>query len=77
MSICIGDVSIYGLILQPSHFLLSDINVNDLTESIPTLLFVKFLINIRRNYKSLISGSIVSRMKNLRLDTFPYCSTNG
>ena len=39
-----GDVSIYGLISQPGHFFLSGIGINDLTGSIPTVLFIDVLI---------------------------------
>ena len=58
-----GDVSIYGLISQPAHFFLSGIGINDLTGSIPTVLFITFQLTFAGLTGALISGSIVGRLK--------------
>ena len=58
-----GDVSIGGLISHPTHFFMSGIGIDDLTGSIPTILFVVFQLTFAGLTAALISGSIVGRMK--------------
>ena len=58
-----GDVSINGLIAQPAHFFLSGIGINDLTGSIPTILFIVFQLTFAGLTAAIISGAIVGRMK--------------
>ena len=58
-----GDVSISGLIAVPAHFFLSGIGINDLTGSIPTILFIVFQLTFAGLTAALISGAIVGRMK--------------
>ena len=58
-----GDVSISGLIAEPAHFFMTGIGVNDLTGSIPTILFIVFQLTFAGLTAALISGAIVGRMK--------------
>ncbi len=58
-----GDVSINGLISQPAHFFMSGIGINDLTGSIPTILFIVFQLTFAGLTAALVSGAIVGRMK--------------
>ena len=58
-----GDVSINGLISQPAHFFMSGIGINDLTDSIPTILFIVFQLTFAGLTAALVSGAIVGRMK--------------
>ncbi|WP_297982870.1 ammonium transporter [uncultured Methanobrevibacter sp.] len=58
-----GDVSIHGLIAQPAHFFMSGIGLDDLSGSIPTILFVVFQLTFAGLTAALISGAIVGRMK--------------
>ena len=58
-----GDVSIGGLIAQPAHFLMSGIGIDDLTGSIPTILFIVFQLTFAGLTAALVSGAIVGRMK--------------
>ena len=58
-----GDVSISGLIAQPAHFFMSGIGIEDLTGTIPTILFIVFQLTFAGLTAALISGSIVGRMK--------------
>ena len=58
-----GDVSISGLIAHPAHFFMSGIGIDELTGSIPTILFVVFQLTFAGLTAALISGSIVGRMK--------------
>ena len=55
--------SLYGFIGQPSNFFLKGIGINDLTGSIPTLLFVMFQCAFAGLTAALISGALVGRMK--------------
>ncbi len=58
-----GDVSINGLIAQPAHFFLSGIGIEDLTGTIPTILFIVFQLTFAGLTAALISGGVVGRMK--------------
>ena len=58
-----GDISINGLISQPAHFFMSGIGINDLTGSIPTILFIVFQLTFAGLTAALVSGAIVGRMK--------------
>ena len=58
-----GDVSISGLIAHPAHFFMSGIGIDELTRSIPTILFVVFQLTFAGLTAALISGAIVGRMK--------------
>ncbi len=58
-----GDVSISGLIAHPANFFMSGIGINDLTGSIPTILFIMFQLTFAGLTAALVSGSIVGRMK--------------
>ena len=58
-----GDVSLSGVISQPAHFFMSGIGVDDLTGSIPTILFIVFQLTFAGLTAALISGAIVGRMK--------------
>ena len=52
-----------GIIGNLSHLFLSGINVNDISGSIPTFVFVVFQMTFAAITVALISGSIVERMK--------------
>ena len=58
-----GDVSISGLIAHPAHFFMTGIGINDLTGSIPTILFIAFQLTFAGLTAALVSGAIVGRMK--------------
>ena len=58
-----GEPSLYGFIGAPSHFFLQGIGLEDLTGSIPTLLFVMFQCAFAGLTAALISGALVGRMK--------------
>ena len=58
-----GDVSISGLIAHPANFFMSGIGINDLTGSIPTILFIAFQLTFAGLTAALVSGAIVGRMK--------------
>ncbi len=58
-----GTSSIHGFIASPSNFFLQGIGLNDLTGSIPTLLFVMFQCAFAGLTAALISGALVGRMK--------------
>ncbi len=58
-----GEPSIYGFIGSPSNFFLQGIGLDDLTGSIPTLLFVMFQCAFAGLTAALISGALVGRMK--------------
>ena len=58
-----GDASINGLLSQPAHFFMSGIGINDLTGSIPTILFIVFQLTFAGLTAALVSGAIVGRMK--------------
>ena len=58
-----GDSSIYGFIALPSNFFLQGIGLNDLTGTIPTLLFVMYQCAFAGLTAALISGALVGRMK--------------
>ena len=58
-----GEPSLYGFIGAPSHFFLQGIGLEDLTGSIPTLLFVMFQCAFAGLTAALISGALGGRMK--------------
>ena len=58
-----GEPSLYGFIGTPSHFFLQGIGLEDLTGSIPTLVFVMFQCAFAGLTAALISGALVGRMK--------------
>ncbi|MBR0271861.1 MAG: ammonium transporter [Methanobrevibacter sp.] len=58
-----GEPSLYGFIGSPSNFFLQGIGLDDLTGSIPTLLFVMFQCAFAGLTAALISGALVGRMK--------------
>ena len=58
-----GEPSIYGFIGKPTNFFLQGIGLDDLTGSIPTLLFVMFQCAFAGLTAALISGALVGRMK--------------
>ena len=58
-----GEPSLYGFIGSPSNFFLQGIGLEDLTGSIPTLLFVMFQCAFAGLTAALISGALVGRMK--------------
>ena len=58
-----GEPSFYGFIGSPSHFFLQGIGLEDLTGTIPTLLFVMFQCAFAGLTAALISGALVGRMK--------------
>ena len=58
-----GEPSLYGFIGTPSHFFLKGIGLEDLTGSIPTLVFVMFQCAFAGLTAALISGALVGRMK--------------
>ncbi len=62
-SVAFGEPSIWGFIGQPANFFLQGIGINDLTGSIPTLLFVVFQLAFAGLTAALVSGGIVGRMK--------------
>ena len=68
-----GDASISGLIAEPAHFFMSGIGINDLTGSIPTILFIVFQLTFAGLTAALISGSIVGRMKTSAWILFIVC----
>ena len=59
-----GEPSQWGFIGSPSHFFLQGIGLDDLTGTIPTLLFVMFQLAFAGLTAALISGALVGRMKN-------------
>jgi Amt family ammonium transporter len=58
-----GDPSFYGFIGSPSNFFLKGIGLEDLTGSIPTLVFIMFQCAFAGLTAALISGALVGRMK--------------
>ncbi len=58
-----GEPSLYGFIGSPTNFLLKGIGLNDLTGSIPTLVFIMFQCAFAGLTAALISGALVGRMK--------------
>jgi Amt family ammonium transporter len=58
-----GEPSLYGFIGSPTNFFLQGIGLEDLTGSIPTLLFVMFQCAFAGLTAALISGALVGRMK--------------
>ena len=58
-----GEPSLYGFIGAPSHFFLQGIGLEDLTGSIPTLVFIMFQCAFAGLTAALISGALVGRMK--------------
>ena len=61
--ISFGEPSLYGFIGSPSNFFLKGIGLDDLTGTIPTLLFVMFQGAFAGLTAALISGALVGRMK--------------
>ena len=61
--ISFGEPSLYGFIGSPSNFFLKGIGIDDLTGTIPTLLFVMFQGAFAGLTAALISGALVGRMK--------------
>ena len=61
--ISFGEPSLYGFIGSPANFFLKGIGLNDLTGTIPTLLFVMFQGAFAGLTAALISGALVGRMK--------------
>ena len=61
--ISFGEPSLYGFIGSPANFFLKGIGLNDLTGTIPTLLFVMFQGVFAGLTAALISGALVGRMK--------------
>ena len=68
-----GDVSIGGLISEPAHFFMTGIGIDDLTGTIPTILFIVFQLTFAGLTAALISGSIVGRMKTSAWMIFIVC----
>ena len=62
-SFAFGDTSLHGLIAAPANFLMMGIGIDDVTGTIPTILFVAFQLTFAGLTAALISGSIVGRMK--------------
>ncbi len=58
-----GEPSINGFIGSPTHFFLKGIGLDDLTGTIPTLVFVMFQCAFAGLTAALISGALVGRMK--------------
>lgn len=58
-----GEPSIAGFIGIPSNLFLQGISIDDLTGSIPTLLFIVFQLAFAGLTAALVSGGIVGRMK--------------
>ena len=58
-----GENTLYGFIGSPSNFFLQGIGLDNLTGSIPTLLFVMFQCAFAGLTAALISGALVGRMK--------------
>ena len=58
-----GEPSFYGFIGSPSNFFLKGIGLEDLTGSIPTLVFIMFQCAFAGLTAALISGALVGRMK--------------
>ena len=61
--ISFGEPSLYGFIGSPANLFLKGIGLNDLTGTIPTLLFVMFQGAFAGLTAALISGALVGRMK--------------
>ena len=62
-SFAFGDTSLHGLIAAPANFLVMGIGIDDVTGTIPTILFAAFQLTFAGLTAALISGSIVGRMK--------------
>ena len=62
-SFAFGDTSLHGLISAPANFLMMGIGIDDVTGTIPTILFAAFQLTFAGLTAALISGSIVGRMK--------------
>jgi Amt family ammonium transporter len=58
-----GEPSLYGFIGAPAHFFLQGIGLEDLTGSIPTLVFIMFQCAFAGLTAALISGALVGRLK--------------
>ena len=58
-----GEPSLYGFIGSPTNFFLKGIGLDDLTGSIPTLVFIMFQCAFAGLTAALISGALVGRMK--------------
>lgn len=62
-SVSFGEPSLWGFIGQPANFFLQGIGINDLSGTIPTLLFVVFQLAFAGLTAALVSGALVGRMK--------------
>ena len=62
-SFAFGDTSLHGLIAAPANFLMMGIGIDDVTGTIPTILFAAFQLTFAGLTAALIFGSIVGRMK--------------
>lgn len=62
-SAAFGEPSLWGFIGKPANLFLQGIGLNDLTGSIPTLLFVVFQLAFAGLTAALVSGGLVGRMK--------------
>ena len=62
-SLAFGDTGLHGLIAAPANFLMMGIGIDDVTGTIPTILFAAFQLTFAGLTAALISGSIVGRMK--------------
>ncbi len=62
-SFAFGDTSLHGLIAAPANFLMMGIGIDDVTGTIPTILFAAFQLTFAGLTAALISGSIVERLK--------------
>ncbi len=61
--VAFGEPSLWGFIGTPSNFFLQGISLDQLSGSIPTLLFVIFQLAFAGLTAALVSGGIVGRMK--------------
>lgn len=62
-SISFGEPSLWGFIGQPANFFLQGIGIDDLSGSIPTILFIMFQLAFAGLTAALVSGGLVGRMK--------------
>lgn len=62
-SVAFGEPSLWGFIGQPGDFFLQSMGINDLSGSIPTILFVVFQLAFAGLTAALVSGGLVGRMK--------------
>ena len=62
-SFAFGDTSLHGFIAAPANLLMTGIGLDQVTGTIPTILFVAFQLTFAGLTAALISGAIVGRMK--------------